>query len=78
MAAEHGFRSSHPDTGALEHILDVEADRRETPTCPCFGGPHLADLYVTSIGENRAGPCGGLFVVRNLGVRGLPEPRFAG
>ncbi len=26
-AAEHGFWSWRPDTGALEHVLDVEADR---------------------------------------------------
>ena len=63
-----------PD-GRLDRVVDVPV---VTPTCPCFGGPDLADLYVTSMGENRDAPCGGLFVVRNLGVRGLPEPRFAG
>ena len=50
-----------------------------------FGGPELDVLYVTSMAEPplphlpQDGPLGGsLFAVTGLGVRGLPEPRFAG
>ena len=51
----------------------------ETTAC-AFGGPDLADLYVTtglhkSVTEEHAGR---LFVVRGLGVRGLPANAFAG
>jgi sugar lactone lactonase YvrE len=47
-----------------------------------FGGPDLDVLYVTSMGmagfpEDRPQD-GNLFAVHGLGVRGLPEPRFAG
>jgi L-arabinonolactonase len=51
-----------------------------------FGGPGLDQLYVTSINPSalpflkmEAEPLAGeTFVVEGLGVRGLPEPRFAG
>jgi L-arabinonolactonase len=49
-----------------------------------FGGPDLATLYVTSarmdLGDDAlaAQPqAGGVFAL-DAGVRGLPEPRFAG
>ena len=49
------------------------------PTCPCFGGPGLGTLYVTSIRDSgnvlRSDDpaAGGLVAVQGLGVRGLPE-----
>ncbi len=51
----------------------------ETTAC-AFGGPELADLYVTtgvhkSVVEKDAGR---LFVIRGLGVMGLPGNAFAG
>jgi sugar lactone lactonase YvrE len=51
----------------------------ETTACT-FGGPGLADLYVTtgvhkSVVEEHAGR---LFVIRGLGVAGLPANAFAG
>jgi len=51
----------------------------ETTAC-AFGGPDLADLYVTtgihkSIVEEHAGR---LFVIRGLGVKGVPAHAFAG
>ena len=51
----------------------------ETTAC-AFGGPDLADLYVTtgvhkSVKEEHAGR---LFVIRGLGVRGLSANAFAG
>ncbi|MEO7243257.1 MAG: SMP-30/gluconolactonase/LRE family protein [Variovorax sp.] len=55
------------------------------PTSCCFGGPNLDALYITSASLRlnaqalAAAPMsGGLFVVRNPGVRGLPETIFAG
>jgi sugar lactone lactonase YvrE len=49
-----------------------------------FGGPDLATLYVTSAIWDASDPqlareplAGALFAL-DVGVRGLPEPRFAG
>jgi sugar lactone lactonase YvrE len=53
-------------------------------TSVMFGGPDLDVLYVTTMGRAIAGipqkerEKGGLFAVKGLGVRGLPEPRFKG
>lgn len=50
-----------------------------------FGGPSLDILYVTSMAKPplprfpEDGPLGGsLFAITGLGVKGVPEPRFAG
>jgi len=50
-----------------------------------FGGPNLDVLYVTSMAKPplprfpEDGPLGGsLFAITGLGVKGVPEPRFAG
>lgn len=68
-----------PD-GSLERLLDLPTPH---PSCPCFGGPALDTLYVTSLSDTgntiktddpRAGR---LLAVRGTGVRGLPEARFA-
>ena len=68
-----------PD-GTLERLLDLPTPY---PSCPCFGGPGLNTLYVTSLSDTgntiktddpRAGR---LLAVRGTGVRGLPEARFA-
>lgn len=51
-------------------------------TCPCFGGPGLASLFVTSIRDSghlfrSSHPdAGAVFRVDGTGVRGLEEPRF--
>lgn len=53
-------------------------------TSVMFGGPDLDVMYVTSMGRPMWGipqkerDKGGLFAVTGLGVKGLPEPRFAG
>jgi len=52
-------------------------------TSVMFGGDNLDVMYATSIGEKilgmEPGPDGGsLFVIKGLGVKGKPEPRFAG
>jgi len=68
-----------PD-GKMAMAIDMPVQR---PTSCIFGGPNLDILYVTSssqnIGEDKAlpPPAGGLFAI-NVGVRGLPEPTFAG
>jgi sugar lactone lactonase YvrE len=51
----------------------------ETTAC-AFGGPALEDLYVTTgVNPRRGEPLAGrLFVVRGLGVRGVPAHAFAG
>ena len=54
------------------------------PTCPCFGGPDLDVLYLTSIRDSgnvlrSDDPAAGALVeVRGLGVLGLPEVPYAG
>jgi L-arabinonolactonase len=52
-------------------------------TSVMFGGDNLEVLYATSIGMKilgmEPGPEGGaLFAIKGLGVKGKPEPRFAG
>lgn len=68
-----------PD-GSLQQLLDLPTPY---PSCPCFGGPGLDTLYVTSLSDTgntiktddpRAGR---LLAVSGTGVRGLPEARFA-
>jgi len=52
-------------------------------TSVMFGGDNLDAMYATSIGEKilnmEPGTDGGsLFAINGLGVKGKPEPRFAG
>ena len=67
-----------PD-GAIDRRIELPVEK---PTMPAFGGPGLATLFVTSIGQGGSGPSapgqrdpGGLFAIET-GVRGLAEPRF--
>ena len=69
--------SFDPATG--EELRRIELPCLETTAC-AFGGPDLADLYVTTgihktIVEAQAGR---LFVIRGLGVNGLAANAFAG
>jgi sugar lactone lactonase YvrE len=67
---------------------DGRLDRKiEMPTsmvCSCiFGGDDLDVLYATSIGMSIMdtkpdAEAGGVFAIRGLGVKGVPEPFFAG
>ncbi|WP_193141429.1 SMP-30/gluconolactonase/LRE family protein [Meridianimarinicoccus sp. MJW13] len=55
----------------------------EKPTKPMFGGPDLDILFVTSLAggltEGSHQPdAGRLFAITGLGVRGVPQTRFAG
>ncbi len=68
-------------TGDVDRIIELPVPR---PTSCIFGGDNLDVLYVTSATETmteeqiaQAPLSGGLFAIYP-GVRGLPEPRFAG
>lgn len=66
-----------PATG--EELRRIDFPCLETTAC-AFGGPDLGDLYVTTgihatVQEEHGGR---LFVVRGLGVKGLPSNAFAG
>ncbi|HSW04405.1 MAG TPA: SMP-30/gluconolactonase/LRE family protein [Aquabacterium sp.] len=68
-----------PD-GSLDRLVDLPV---QYPTCPCFGGPALDVLYVTSISDSGhrlrsdAPDAGAVVEVIGLKVSGLPEARFA-
>jgi hypothetical protein len=69
-----------PD-GELDRVVGLPV---ESTTSLSFGGPGLDVAYVTSMARAVKGvspkerEAGALFAVHGLGVRGLPEPRFAG
>jgi sugar lactone lactonase YvrE len=75
-----------PD-GKLESVIDMPV---KLVSSVAFGGPALDRLYVTTIAHDVAGEAhgdqagaaddqaGSLFVIEGLGVRGRPEPSFAG
>ncbi|MDQ0474427.1 SMP-30/gluconolactonase/LRE family protein [Labrys wisconsinensis] len=69
-----------PD-GRLDRTVGLPV---ESATSLSFGGPDLDIAFVTSMARQVKGQwprereAGGLFAVHGLGVRGLPEPRFAG
>ena len=69
-----------PD-GRLDRVVGLPVD---SATSLSFGGSNLDIAFVTSMARTVKGAkpkereAGGLFAVYGLGVRGLPEPRFAG
>jgi len=69
-----------PD-GKLERSIRLPVQR---PTTGMFGGPDLSILYVTSArmdlseAQLAGQPHAGGVLALDVGVRGLPEPRFAG
>lgn len=70
-----------PD-GNIDMTIDVPVEK---PTKPMFGGAGLDTLFVSSIGfgltpgsEAQQPEAGGLFAISDLGITGLPQPRFAG
>lgn len=63
-----------PD-GHLDRTIELPISR---PTRPMFGGPGLDKIYLTSIHVDGERHSGGLFLIEDVGTRGLPEPRFAG
>ena len=71
----------HAPDGRVDRVVELPVQK---PTSCAFGGPDLATLYVTSAVWDLAGealarqPWAGGLLALDVGVRGLPEPRFAG
>ncbi len=69
-----------PD-GSIDRVIDVPV---RNVTSVMFGGRNLDVLYFTSMAKPVRGVpatqpgAGGLFAIYGLGVKGLPEARFAG
>ena len=70
-----------PD-GTIDRVIEMPIKK---VTSVNFGGPDLDILYVTSMAKPPLprfpadpAPRGALFAIHDLGVRGMPEPRFAG
>ncbi|WP_294644270.1 SMP-30/gluconolactonase/LRE family protein [uncultured Aureimonas sp.] len=68
-----------PD-GAVERVIDMPVKK---VTSVMFGGPNLDILYVTSMAKpplprfpGDGVQRGSLFAIHDLGIRGVPEPRF--
>jgi len=62
-----------PD-GTIAEVIPLPAP---APTMPCFGGPALDRLYVTSLATDRTGRAvGGTLLVGDPGVAGVPVGRF--
>ncbi|TWT03140.1 SMP-30/gluconolactonase/LRE family protein [Reyranella sp. CPCC 100927] len=69
-----------PD-GRVDRIIQLPVTN---PTCPAFGGEGLRTLYITSHSQRlppeqlAREPLAGALLTLDVGVRGLPEPRFGG
>ena len=70
-----------PD-GKVDRVIDMPVKK---VTSVMFGGPNLDVLYVTSMAKPPLPRFpgdgvlrGSLFAIYDLGIRGVPEPRFAG
>jgi len=68
-----------PD-GSVDRVIDMPVKK---VTSVMFGGPDLDVLYVTSMAKPPLPRFpgdgvlrGSLFAIRDLGIRGVPEPRF--
>lgn len=71
-----------PNTGAV--LVEIQIPTALVSSC-AFGGPDLGDLYITtakhylSPEEQAKQPlAGAIFLVRNVGARGVPAPEFDG
>jgi sugar lactone lactonase YvrE len=82
-ALVHGGKVARVDPkGRFDRVIDMPVKH---PTMCTFGGDDLDVLYVTSAASmvpdaERAGTpqAGAVFAIHDLGVKGLPEPMFAG
>jgi sugar lactone lactonase YvrE len=69
-----------PD-GGIDRVIKLPVPR---PTAPAFGGENLETLYITSASgglsdaQLKEAPLSGSLFACEPGVRGLPEPSFAG
>jgi sugar lactone lactonase YvrE len=67
--------------GVIDRVVGLPV---QSTTSLTFGGADLDVAYVTSMARPMGGEyhrereAGCLFAIHGLGVRGLPEPRFAG
>jgi sugar lactone lactonase YvrE len=81
MARAGAVRRYAPD-GRLDHVLELPVPKVTSVT---FGGPDLADLYVTTSRDGMTAAdladypqSGAVFWVEAAGVRGLPAAEYAG
>jgi sugar lactone lactonase YvrE len=77
---EGGKVAAFAPDGSVERVVDLPA---RLPGSVMFGGPELDRLFVVTIdpanfGQPSEDGAGYIYVIEGLGVRGLPEPRFAG
>ena len=77
-----GLIARFDPTGRMDRSINLPV---RDPTMCAFGGQKLDTLYVTTARrllqppELAAQPlAGGVFVIEDVGVHGLPEPLFAG
>jgi len=77
-----GHIARYTPDGRLDRKIDLPVSH---PTMCTFGGDDLDELYITSAtrfldaeGRKAEPQAGALFVVKNLGAKGLAEPFFAG
>ena len=81
--AEGGYWSAGVSAGRLNRWLpDGTLDRVvelpvRAPTMPCFGGPGLRTLFVTSLAGPTAGPLDGRLLALDVRAAGAPLGRFA-
>ncbi len=74
------IRRIAPD-GSIDRVIELPVQWVASLT---FGGDNHDLIYLTTIGGEYDGDsddspgAGGLFVIRDLGIQGLPEKRFAG
>ncbi len=89
--SEGGYWCAHVfDWSIVRYTPDGRIDRKvrlptRNVTCVAWGGPDFDVMYVTSATTYLAEQelieqphAGGLWEIRGLGFRGLPEPRFGG
>jgi len=80
MVASGQLMRLAPD-GRIDRTIQLPVTN---PTCPAFGGERLDRLYITSHSQRftpeqqAREPLAGALLSLDVGVCGLPEPRFAG
>ena len=77
-----GYLARYTPDGKLERKIEMPVKK---VTSVMFGGPNLDILYVTSMAKPPLPRFpgdgvlrGSLFAIHGLGIKGVPEPRFAG
>lgn len=83
MDTEGGYWSAGVSAGRLNRILPDGSIARSIalpvarPTMPCFFGPGLRHMFVTSLKGAAPGPQDGACLVLDPGAAGVPVARFA-